>query len=591
MYSPSTRKGLPNGRVAGFRRIQMTDNERRRDSDAEHSILSTQSKILGLIATRSSYQEILDSLCLLVEQQSEGAMCSILLVDKDRSRLRAGAGPSIPPEYMAALDGLSIAEHSGSCGSAAFQREPVICTDVERDPEWAQFRDLAARFSIRSCWSTPFFSSTDQVLGTFAISHSYSCAPDPFDYELLQTASYLAGIATENQLLETELIKEQKLESVGVLAGGIAHDFNNLLTSIMGNIELAMARSTPGDDVHGLLSAATTASVRARDVTRQLLMFASGGAPVTSAASVSDLVLETAEFTLAGSNVRCETRFETDIPNVEIDRGQVTQVIQNVLVNAAHAMPIGGVIRVHGRTVSGRGPGAVPAQQGKFVRVSIADDGMGIPREHLRRVFDPYFSTKEKGRGLGLATSHSIMKRHGGWIDLESSLGNGTTFYLYFPVSKGQPRAAAGDVDLPAGTGGTILVMDDEDSVRDVLGSMLTALGYDAAFARDGGEAIALFEARRAEERPFDLVVLDLTVRGGMGGAEALGRLKAIDPGVNAVATSGYANSQIMADHEAHGFIGRLEKPYLVEELKALLLAVMPGGGAKPLPDAGAFGH
>ena len=255
--------------------VPMADAERKRGVDAERSILSTQTKVLELIATRSSFREILDSLCLLIEQQSEGALCSILLVEKDGSCLTAGAGPSIPPDYMAALDGLSVAENAGSCGSAAFQREPVICADVEHDPEWADFQDLAARFGIRSCWSTPFFSSTGQVLGTFAISHDHPCAPDPFDRELLQTASYLAGIATENQLFETELLKDQKLESVGVLAGGIAHDFNNLLTAIMGNIELAMAHTTPGHEVHKLLSAAATASVRARDSLLRLEAFPS----------------------------------------------------------------------------------------------------------------------------------------------------------------------------------------------------------------------------------------------------------------------------------------------------------------------------
>ena len=553
--------------------VLTTDAERKRGVDAERSLLSTQTKILELIATRSSFQRILDSLCRLVEQQSKGAMCSILLVEKDGSCLRAGAGPSIPPEYMAALDGLSVAENAGSCGAAAFRREPVICAGVEHDPEWADFQELAARFGIKSCWSTPFFSSTGRVLGTFAISHDYSCAPDPSDRQLLQTASYLAGIATENELFETELIKDQKLESVGVLAGGIAHDFNNLLTAIMGNIELAMLRTAPGHEVHQLLSAAATASVRAREVTRQLLTFESGGVPVTSAESVSDVIRETVEFTLVGSIVRCEMTFENGIQCVEIDRGQVGQVIQNILVNAMQAMPTGGSIRIQGRMASGLWHGAAPTKPGQYVRVSIADDGIGIRRDHLRRIFDPFFSTKDKGRGLGLAMSYSIVKRHGGWIDVESSPGNGTTFYLYLPVSKGQPRVAGGDVELSTDAGGTVLVMDDEESVREVLGAMLRAFGYDVAFAGNGTEAVALFEARRTQERPFDLVLLDLTVRGGMGGAAALSRMKAIEPEVKAVATSGYSNSSILANYKAHGFVGRLEKPFRAEELKALLSA------------------
>ena len=245
----------------------MSEEERKHDTEAERRILSTQAKIPELIAKRGAFQGILDSLCLLIEQQSEGATCSILLVDKDGSCLRVGAGPNVPPAYLARLDGLSIAEDTGSCGSAAFRREPVICADVERAPEWATLLDVAASFDIRSCWSTPFFSSTDQVLGTFAISHAYPCAPTPFDHQLLQTASYLAGIATENELFEAELVKDQRLESVGVLAGGIAHDFNNLLTAIMGNIELAALRVQPDSEVQKLLSSATTASVRAREIT------------------------------------------------------------------------------------------------------------------------------------------------------------------------------------------------------------------------------------------------------------------------------------------------------------------------------------
>jgi len=553
-----------------------TSDKTTRDNDAEYRILSTQNRILDLIAKRSSLQEILDSLCLLVERQSEGGKCSIALVDKDGSRLKASAGPSMSAEYMASLEGLPIAENMGSCGSAVFRREPVICVDVAHAPEWADSLDVAARFDMKASWSTPFYSSADQVLGSFAISHAHPCAPTPFDYQLLRTASYLAGIATENELFETELVKDQRLESVGVLAGGIAHDFNNLLTAIMGNIELAALRVQPESEVHKLLSSASTASVRAREITQRLLTFASGGVPVTAAESVSQIVRETVDFTLAGSNVRCEMRLDDKVPFVEIDKGQITQVIQNVLVNAIHAMPGGGAIRIHGQTVDGCGPRAVAGQRKACVRVAISDDGIGIARGDLRRIFDPFFSTKGDGHGLGLATSHSIMRRHDGWIDVESSLGNGTTFYLYFPVSAGQPRSAESRTELVNGTGGTVLVMDDESAVREVLGATLHALGYGVALARDGGEAVALFQARHAEGRPFDLVMLDLTVRGGMGGAAALSRLEEIDSEVRAVAMSGYSNSPILANHEAHGFIARLEKPFLVDELKALLVDVMP---------------
>lgn len=548
-----------------------------RDGDADVRILSTQNSILDLIAKRSSFQEILNKLCLLVELHSEGARCSIVLVDKARRYLRAAAGPNMSTEYMASLDGLPIAENVGSCGTAVFRQEPVISTDVAHAPEWTGFLDVAASFDMQSCWSTPFFSSTDQILGSFAIVHSHPCTPTPFDDQLMQTASYLAGIATENELFAMELVKDQKLESVGVLAGGIAHDFNNLLTAIMGNIELAALRVAPESEVHTLLSSARTASIRAREITQRLLTFASGGVPVTAAESVRQIVRETVDFTLAGSNVRCEMSFDDSVPAVESDKGQITQVLQNVLVNAVHAMPGGGVVSIRGETATGCGPRTVPGRSQACVRVSISDDGIGIPEDDLRRVFDPFFSTKGDGHGLGLATSHSIMRRHGGWIDVQSSLGSGTTFYLYFPVSAGEPRSAESTIELTSDTGGFVLVMDDESSVRDMLGAMLTAIGYRVALARDGGEAVALFQARRAEGRPFDLVLLDLTVRDGMGGADALKRLGEIDADVRAVAMSGYSNSPILADCEAHGFVGRLEKPFLVNELRALLVDVIPG--------------
>jgi len=320
----------------------------------------------------------------------------------------------------------------GSCGTATFRPEAVICADVEHDPEWEDFQEVAAAFAIKSCWSTPFFSSTDQVLGSFAITHTYACVPTPFDHQLLQAASYLAGIATENHLFKTELIKEQRLESVGVLAGGIAHNFNNLLTAIMGDIELAALRVQPEGEVHKLLFSATTASVRAREIAQRLLTFDSGGVPVTAAESVRQIIRETADFTLAGSNVRCEMRLDDKVPFVEIDKRQITQVIQNVLVNAIHAMPAGGAIRIHGQAVNGREPRAAAGRLQPCVRVSISDNGIGIPQSDLRKIFGPFFSTKGDGHGLGLATSHSIMRRHGDWIDAESSLGNDTTFYTVY---------------------------------------------------------------------------------------------------------------------------------------------------------------
>ncbi len=528
----------------------------------DQRVLTTQNRILELIATGRPFQDILDSLCLLIEEQSTSAVCSILLIDKDNARLRSGAGPSAPQEYMDILDGLNIGKCAGSCGTAAFLGKPVIVADVEHDPLWKDFQEVASRFNIKACWSTPFFSSTGAVLGTFAISHAYPCAPSSFDERLLQTASYLAGIATESHLFAGELIKSQRLESIGVLAGGMAHDFNNLLISILGNISLAKLHAKPGDEVHRVLSAAENASLRARDITLRLLTFARGGAPGAATESISDVVEKTAGFVLLGSKVRWEASFDPDIRNVEIDKGQVSQVIQNVLVNASQAMPMGGAIGIRGETVSINGGGVLPLEPGDFVRVSVTDEGIGIPVDHQARIFEPFFSTKDDGRGLGLATSYSIMKQHGGCIDVQSRPGEGTTFYLYFPVSHADPDHPESEGGLDSEMSGTVLVMDDEDSVRRVMGDMLTALGCKVEFTRDGNEAVELFEKRWTEQKPpFDLVILDLTVPGGMGGDVALRHLKKIDPTVKAVATSGYTNDPVLAKYD-YGFVGRLAEPY-----------------------------
>ena len=405
--------------------------------EQDHRVLAMQNQVLALVASRSHCQDVFESLCLLIEHESPGASCSILVVDRDQRRLRKGAGPSVSPDYLALLDGLPIAPDAGSCGAAAYSKEIVVCSDVTRDPRWAAFQEAAARFNIRSCWSTPFFSSTGNVLGTFAIAHDHPCTPSEFQLQLLKSASFLAGIARESQLLDTELINKQRLESIGVLAGGVAHDFNNLLVSIMGNIDLARSRPTLDAETAELLASATAASHRARDVTQQLLTFAGGGAPVTTAGSVAEVVTETAEFTLSGSNIDCKYAFEPGLADAELDKGQISQVVQNVILNAMQSMPTGGTIAVDGRQVrldsaNGHDSGSSDA----FVQVAVTDHGVGIPADHLERVFDPYFSTKDAGRGLGLSTSYSIMKRHGGRIEVESTLGEGTTVYLYLPVAK-----------------------------------------------------------------------------------------------------------------------------------------------------------
>jgi PAS domain S-box-containing protein len=366
---------------------------------------------------------------------------------------------------------------------------------------------------------------------------------------------------------EEELLKAQKLESLGVLAGGIAHDFNNLLTVILGNISLARVRMKTEDPLVKLLEEAEKASFHAKDLTQQLLTFARGGAPVKKIVSIERVIRDSAAFALRGSHIRCDFSFPENLWPIEIDEGQMLQVFNNILINACQAMPGGGSIRIDvENAAAGPGDGASPGEV-RYVKISIADQGTGIPEEHIRNIFDPYFTTKQQGSGLGLAITHSIIKNHHGYIRVRSRLGYGTTFVIYLPASGKQPagKAPAGKEYL-AGSG-KVLVMDDEDVVRDIMGEILKNLGYEVAFASGGAEAIAQYEEALASSRRFDLVIMDLTVPRGMGGKEAIQRLREIDPQVKAIASSGYSHDPVMAGFREYGFSAAIAKPFNVAAL------------------------
>lgn len=519
--------------------------------------------------------EALEAMALVVEAKNPEMRCSILLVDSATRRVTVGAGPSLPAEYNEAVEGLQIGPAVGSCGTAAFWNVPVIVDNIAEDPLWRNLRGTASIAGVCACWSHPITATDGTVLGALALYADEPKFPDEGQMDGLEIAARMVGIALERDRLQEQLRRSSKLEAIGRLAGGIAHDFNNYLTAIVGNLDLAMLGLAPDDERRPLILAAQNASLRARDVTQQLLTFASGGAPVTSAQSPIELARETVDFSLAGSNVRYEMRFGSEIKNVEVDRGQASQVIQNVVLNAVQAMPEGGDIVVSAENVPAESlPHSESSGSGEFVRLSIADQGLGIPEHHLTRIFDPFFSTKDQGRGLGLATTYSIMKRHGGQLTADSTMGKGTTVQLYFPVAQREAQPLDPDVEPLLCPVGRVLVMDDEESVRDLLKRMLVMHGGEVTLASDGSEAIRMFEQARGEEKPFDLVILDLTIPGGMGGVVALSHLRKLDPEVRAVATSGYADSPILSEHAAHGFACSLKKPYLLEDLKTLLSSV-----------------
>ena len=382
---------------------------------------------------------------------------------------------------------------------------------------------------------------------------------------------------------EEELVKWQKLESLGTLAGGIAHDFNNFLAAILGNISLAKQILDPASKAVARLEAAERASSRAEELASKLLTFSKGGKPVRERISLESLVRESALLSVHGTPVRCEFGIAEDLWATDADVGQIGQAIGNLVINAAQAMPGGGSVRIRGANVIiGQGQMAYVAP-GPYVKIEVADTGIGIPKKNLKRIFDPYFTTRENGAGLGLTTSYHIMKSHGGNLFVESEPGEGTTVSLYLPAStEVAPRVVEAAGETSRDGNWKVLVMDDEDLVRDMEIGMLEHLGCEARGARDGSEAIGMYEDAAMEGTPFDLVVMDLTVPGKMGGKEACARLLAMYPDARVIVCSGYSSDPVMSDHSAYGFRGMLGKPFHMEELKRVLerALVFPSGRA-----------
>lgn len=399
--------------------------------------------------------------------------------------------------------------------------------------------------------------------------------------ELLAANDSLRREMEARERMEAELVKAQKLESLGILAGGIAHDFNNLLTTILGRISLAVLDLNEQHPAYREIMRAERASLRAQDLAQQLLTFSKGGSPVKRTTSIGDLIRESAEFALRGSKVRCELAIAGDLRPVDVDEGQISQVLNNLIINADHAMPDGGTITIRCENTDLPAPDGPLLPAGRYVRITFTDQGVGISPEHLSKVFDPYFTTKSRGSGLGLATSHSIIKKHGGSIAVRSEPGAGATFIIHLPASTGVLTPGTAKGVRPLKSAGRVLIMDDEEDIRELAESSLRRLGYDVESAVDGAVAIDRYARAQRAGTPFDVVIMDLTVPGGMGGQEAVRLLHEIDPAATVLVSSGYSNDPVMANFREHGFSGVVTKPYRVQQLAEAVQKAMAAGGGQ----------
>lgn len=397
-------------------------------------------------------------------------------------------------------------------------------------------------------------------------------------------ASLMAGTVhdvTELRRMEAEIHKAQKLEAIGNLAGGIAHDFNNILMGVLGNVSIAKKTLSPSGRTLSILDDIEKAALRAKSLTRQLLTFSKGGEPVKDTVQMSDLITTSAKLIFKNTGVECKLSLPDGLDSVDIDEGQISQVFNNIFLNAAHATAQGGSVSVSAENVSVSSGEVPPLDAGRYVRIAVKDSGTGIAKENVGRVFEPFFTTKQKASGLGLAVSYSIIKKHAGHIGVESAEGDGAAFYVYLPSITGAqsaPAKEADDTPMVKNRGnaamGRILVMDDEEIVRDVSGEMLRLLGYEVEFANDGKEAVDMYKEAMGRAEPFTGIIMDLTIPGGMGGREALKFILEINPKAKVIVSSGYSSDPIMGDFRSFGFCGVISKPYRVAEFGRIVKSI-----------------
>lgn len=476
-------------------------------------------------------------------------------------------------------DSTGVIKHVNSCFTEwfGFSKEDIATLD-----EWLcrAYSDPAKQENFHARWRVAI--DTELITGiTIPPSESLVSCKNGTERHVIVNTHLARNLRldiitdiTERESLQNRLLNAQRLESLGVLAGGIAHDFNNILTGIMGNISIArMVLDTPEKSAK-LLENAEKAAVRATELARQLLTFAKGGAPIKKTVSIREVVNESLSLALRGTNVKGVLEIPDCLHDIEADEGQLSQVFNNIVINAVQAMPGGGKITVQGMNLVLEAENSLMLPPGDYVKLSFSDEGCGMPEDVLQKIFDPYFTTKSQGMGLGLASVHSIVTRHGGNVEVCSKVNEGTTFTLILPsIGRTVNRSEIGNSFTQGHVfaEGSVLVMDDEEMILELAVEMLEHLGYEVTACTNGEEAIQKFLLAKEANKPFSLVIMDLTIPGGMGGRECAAKILAIDHGARLIASSGYSNDPVIADFNEYGFCGSIVKPYTLDELSRVV--------------------